>query len=419
MDADGDGFGAGEPLLACEPESGLVAVQGDCDDSRPEVNPDAEETCKTSYDDDCDGSTEGGADPLPWFWDQDGDGVGAAETLACSAPEGAVAQGGDCDDADAALTDVVRVFWRAEGGQGSDLTAAFEAGTPTTPAEWVAPGSGELRVCAGIWYARLVALEGELSIEGVDEGVVLSGGTKGASLLTVGVEARVHVEGVDFERARDGSAVVSSGVLGLTNVRFTQNHSGGSGPGALSVLEGEVSLVGGVFHGNRGGQGGAVTGGTLDADGTSFIENVATVSGGALFAASPVQLTGAVLEDNSAPAGGAVTTSSSLWMEDCKVSDNTASGQGGGAYLSEGGQLECRSTGGTYGFWANKAASGGAAYLAASGPDRVHQVRMDSLGCDWTNDHDNDPTDLTMTYGAQSWYYGDNANFGCNGAGCQ
>ncbi|MDP2317239.1 MAG: MopE-related protein [Pseudomonadota bacterium] len=77
----------------------------DCDDADADTSPSAEETCNGS-DDDCDGDTdEDAADALAWYADVDGDGFGddASFDLACDAPAGAVAVGGDCDDATSAV----------------------------------------------------------------------------------------------------------------------------------------------------------------------------------------------------------------------------------------------------------------------------------------------------------------------------
>ena len=88
-DADSDGF------AACE----------ECDDAMAAVNPDAIEACN-GYDDDCDSVIDesDASDATIWYTDADGDGYGdpASEVVACEAPEGAVASGDDCDDADAA-----------------------------------------------------------------------------------------------------------------------------------------------------------------------------------------------------------------------------------------------------------------------------------------------------------------------------
>ncbi len=60
-DADGDGFGDDAlAQVSCVGLAGFVDIGGDCDDNQltgPEVNPDAEELCNNSVDDDCDPST--------------------------------------------------------------------------------------------------------------------------------------------------------------------------------------------------------------------------------------------------------------------------------------------------------------------------------------------------------------------------
>ncbi|MCK6519811.1 hypothetical protein L6R49_00060 [Myxococcota bacterium] len=103
-DLDGDGYG--DPsggVTACEAPSGLIAEGGDCDDGDAEVNPDAAEVCD-GQDNNCDGLADGedAADASAWHYDDDGDGYGdaTATVLACEAPEGAVADGTDCDDDD-------------------------------------------------------------------------------------------------------------------------------------------------------------------------------------------------------------------------------------------------------------------------------------------------------------------------------
>ncbi len=83
-DQDGDGFEVGD----------------DCDDTRTEVYPDAEELCD-ELDNDCDGDVDLGVpDGTVVYVDADGDGYGAdgTETTACEVTAGWAAQAGDCDD---------------------------------------------------------------------------------------------------------------------------------------------------------------------------------------------------------------------------------------------------------------------------------------------------------------------------------
>jgi hypothetical protein len=80
-DADGDGYGAGEPELACAAPGGTVANAEDCDDGTADVSPVAEEVPYDGADNDCVGGD---------VTDVDGDGHDAL-----------VAGGDDCDDASA------------------------------------------------------------------------------------------------------------------------------------------------------------------------------------------------------------------------------------------------------------------------------------------------------------------------------
>jgi hypothetical protein len=99
LDADGDG------------DIALAYGGTDCDDAEATVNPGAPEVCG-GLDDDCDGLVDlddPSVDPdsyIPWHRDLDGDGYGDPDATveACSAPDGYVLDGTDCDDQDAAVS---------------------------------------------------------------------------------------------------------------------------------------------------------------------------------------------------------------------------------------------------------------------------------------------------------------------------
>ncbi len=81
-------------------------ARDDCDDADPNVRPGASEVCN-DVDDDCDGAVdEADPDLTPesGYLDADGDGWGAAAWSGCTAPSAVVTDGGDCDDADAAVS---------------------------------------------------------------------------------------------------------------------------------------------------------------------------------------------------------------------------------------------------------------------------------------------------------------------------
>ncbi|MCK6549199.1 putative metal-binding motif-containing protein, partial [Myxococcota bacterium] len=118
---DRDRDGHGDPALialACPggaaPE-GYVDRDDDCDDTNDLVSPDAFDDCEcwndcaapgARVDDDCDGRFDDDVRNVPWSWDLDADGAGAApfgEQVFCGAPAPSTvpfAARTDCDDAD-------------------------------------------------------------------------------------------------------------------------------------------------------------------------------------------------------------------------------------------------------------------------------------------------------------------------------
>jgi hypothetical protein len=100
-DGDADGFGdAGDQLQMCQPLSGYIADDTDCDDADELVNPDAVELCD-GIDNNCDAVVDtDAADPATWYHDGDGDGHGDATDYAeaCYAPTDFIADDSDCDD---------------------------------------------------------------------------------------------------------------------------------------------------------------------------------------------------------------------------------------------------------------------------------------------------------------------------------
>jgi Putative metal-binding motif/FG-GAP repeat len=107
-DYDGDGWGySGASLVSCVSPVGFIMQGGDCSDANAGVHPGATEVCD-GVDNDCSGQVDG-ADALGallWYRDADADGFGDGDQsrLDCEAPEGFVADAGDCDDANAAAS---------------------------------------------------------------------------------------------------------------------------------------------------------------------------------------------------------------------------------------------------------------------------------------------------------------------------
>ncbi len=110
-DTDDDGFGDPETTTtACDLPGGHVDDSQDCDDTDPQVNPDATEVCN-DRDDDCDDAVDDDDPDLDastastWYTDADGDGHGVAEepTVACDAPALHSDVADDCDDGDSSV----------------------------------------------------------------------------------------------------------------------------------------------------------------------------------------------------------------------------------------------------------------------------------------------------------------------------
>jgi len=103
-DADKDGFGdRSQTILACAAPAGYVEDDRDCDDLNAKVHPLAKEVCN-EIDDNCNNIVDEGAH-VSFYADKDGDGYGNADhsVLACSAPDGYVANNTDCNDSDATM----------------------------------------------------------------------------------------------------------------------------------------------------------------------------------------------------------------------------------------------------------------------------------------------------------------------------
>ncbi len=108
QDSDMDGHGQGSSLeVACYAPHGYVDSSDDCDDTRADVYPGADEICD-GVDNDCDDLVDDSdldvSGRSHWYRDFDGDGYGSSDSgvdEACINPDGYVSNDDDCDDTDA------------------------------------------------------------------------------------------------------------------------------------------------------------------------------------------------------------------------------------------------------------------------------------------------------------------------------
>ena len=112
LDDDEDGFGDahGTAFSVCVPAGKNVTNNTDCDDTDPDVHPDAKDVCNYR-DDDCDRFVDEDEPPTQVWRDEDEDGYGDANGTAFSVcvPGGKnVTNREDCDDTDAAVNPMAK-----------------------------------------------------------------------------------------------------------------------------------------------------------------------------------------------------------------------------------------------------------------------------------------------------------------------
>ncbi len=99
-DGDNDGFGNPDVfVIACDPPTGYISDNSDCDDTNPFINPNEFELCN-GLDENCNGIIDEDFPYSTWYADTDGDGFGDPNNSIdfCEQPEGYVEDNTDCDD---------------------------------------------------------------------------------------------------------------------------------------------------------------------------------------------------------------------------------------------------------------------------------------------------------------------------------
>jgi hypothetical protein len=131
-------------------------VDGDCDDLDELISPAADEVCDGA-DNDCDGDVDDDDSSLDassgtlFFTDGDGDDYGDSSSsfYACSAPAGAASEGGDCDDAEAAVNPGAEEVCNTgldEDCSGDENDCGFGGDVPTTDADYSYTGTASVQL---------------------------------------------------------------------------------------------------------------------------------------------------------------------------------------------------------------------------------------------------------------------------------
>jgi predicted outer membrane repeat protein len=158
--------------------------------------------------------------------------------------------------------------------------------------------------------------------------------------------------------AASGGAILTFGsaaAVHVTNSTFSNNSAdtpqvGGSG-GAIDQRDGQVTISGSTFAGNhaqRGGDGGAIhtfSLGHLSVTTSSFTNNVAHFSGGAIASGNAMALNGSTLTGNTASDGGALWSGGTgSAVSGSTIRANRATDDGGGIMTGGGTLAVTRST---------------------------------------------------------------------------
>lgn len=300
-DGDGDGYGTGLAVQACDAAGAYTAnVTGDCDDGDGLVNPGGLEVCDAAdVDEDCNrlaDDDDPGVDPkglTDWYRDGDGDGYGDASstpTAACDRPTlSSVADGTDCDDSTRLVSPAaVEVCDSADvdedcDGLADDLDPSVDLsrGGSTFYADGDGDGHGD-EGDPGTLFCDLPATGWAADAADCDDG--------DAGVSPEAVE--VCPDGIDNDCS--GSIDVCSVLAG----------------GAYDTLDAVAWLVGAAGEGL-----GVALAGGADLDGDGAPDLVATTGGGDVWGVlGPA--TGSLAADFAWLGGDAVPVAAVLWADD-------------------------------------------------------------------------------------------------------
>jgi predicted outer membrane repeat protein len=165
-----------------------------------------------------------------------------------------------------------------------------------------------------------------------------------------------------------GAAVAlgSMSSVAITNTQFMSNTASSLGGAIFANSYGDVTIAGSTFVGNSSNGGGAIyrsNSGNLTVIGGEFRDNDSGYGGAIASYASPVVISGATFETNTAAdSGGAIQAGggTNLNLSDSQFTGNTAGGNGGAIYQGFASMTVADSR-----FENNSGASGGAIYFNA------------------------------------------------------
>ncbi len=268
-DEDLDGFGTGELISGCEQPITSAQVDGDCDDTLSQVNPEALEICD-GHDNDCDGYVDppDSVDAPTWYRDVDGDGYGSEDwepIVHCDQPSGYVSEAGDCNEGDTSIHPYASEVCLNEidddcDGQTDEHCIVQHCGAITQSESWIDTRVHQITCDVEVGGSASPVLT-------IEKGAVVWFDDDTALKIAESEPGSVVVEGSSSERVtltstRDWKLQPWSGVwMGVYVGAFDAGSSfqgmdlawaGGNGTGGLVVDEARVSIVDCSFKENTG-----------------------------------------------------------------------------------------------------------------------------------------------------------------------
>jgi hypothetical protein len=267
VDEDGDGYGdATQWMESCEQPSGTVYDSTDCDDSNPNVNISATETCN-ELDDNCDGVVDNGVGSM-WYADVDGDGFGNPNNRqqACTAPDGWVDNGDDCQDGNPDVhPDVVEVCDGVDNNCDDQVDEGVATtyyadndfdtyGDPNNTVESCSPVPGMVEIAGdcndGSAAVYPGAIDGCNAYDDDCDGMVDEDVKAGWSLVTIDTQSMTVYE-IDISNANvTPISTIQSGLTGINSMDVWEDgtaivHSNaGSVLYSFDVCQGTGTLIG-------------------------------------------------------------------------------------------------------------------------------------------------------------------------------
>ena len=439
-DGDGDSFGAGAGVDACEAPPGHVAVDGDCDDADPTVAPGLPEQCDDK-DNDCDGAIDEDVTIATWYRDADSDGYGDPEDAidVCGVPEGYVSNALDCDDT--SYLDPVNVAAggvplpdTGETGVWTDTAFGSLPGGALNPLGSIQEGIDLANTCVFVQpgeYAENIDFRGKdilvLGVDGADTTVIRAfenapvvtfarGETAAAELRGFTVTGGRGSEERSSETAscgyrdscttttlvyRGGGIFIDGAVPTLADLIVTENELPAYAYTEVSDTEFQYvySRGGGVY----------VENGAPAIVRSVLSLNAADEGGGVwLDGASDVGVLNTVIHSNEASSGGGVLSSGTFRATSSIFAFNVGTGDGGnfggGAFTVAGGATTLVNAS----LYANRS-PGGSVYVGASGTTVLTNViaSKNALGAILDGE-----AGATLTVRYSDVYGGSGANWG-------